>query len=142
MSDIVQRLRTGLYGTHPIITEAADEIERLRADAAKLSKMITGDGGDAYAQSSKPAPVGTGSQNNAESGPPVMTATAGAGPFPQKSQKLLAEEKLLRDFADQNRSGAQGCFMEWETAQALAQAIDAILFDPSPAPLQEEGDGK
>lgn len=31
MSDIVTRLRTGLYGTHPIIEEAATEIERLRA---------------------------------------------------------------------------------------------------------------
>ncbi len=47
MSDVVQRLRTGLYGTHPIITEAADEIERLQTDAAKLSKMITRDGADA-----------------------------------------------------------------------------------------------
>lgn len=38
MSDIVKRLRTGLYGTHPIIEEAAREIEQLRSMRTALQE--------------------------------------------------------------------------------------------------------
>ena len=34
-SDVVQRIRA-LFGTHPIVMEAADEIERLRASLKML----------------------------------------------------------------------------------------------------------
>ena len=49
MTDIVERLRHGVYGTDriPLCAEAADEIERLRLDAARYRKwreVYTGQG--------------------------------------------------------------------------------------------------
>lgn len=40
--------------------------------------------------------------------------------------------RILRQFAEMYRSGAQGCEMDFESAQALALAIDDVLSVTSP----------
>lgn len=53
-------------------------------------------------------------------------------PTPTPQGQWPGEEAVLRKFADGYRSGAQGCDMEWDAAQALALAIDKVLATPLP----------